>query len=450
MKLTGRHWWVWAVSSMEQIIGAALSTIVGVVIPMIALLSPHGANASGFMQGLMGAAGLLGIAIGSPLIGRLSDANGYLKWFRICPMMIFVGSMLIFFFPTTAVFIPSLLLIGIGVGGGYTLDASYISETMPQKWQLMMVGAAKATCSLGFMGSAALAWLWLRGGLPADRWQYLFLILAALGLLTVLMRIDWAGSPRRLLGLGKKEAAQAAAEKLLGPEAEIVDLPTPADNGSQGARKAPSVASFFEGKNLLKVIFSGITWACEGVGVYGVGVFLPLLIIALGFDRSDAVGLAKVENSVEMTAIINAFIIPGFLLGLAVVRKMNHGKMMTWGFLLSALGMGVLLWANIAHWPVWISVVAFMLFEIALNAGPHLVTFIIPAQIYPVDERGTGDGIAAMFGKVGAIVGVFVMPVLLNAGGIRLVLIVCIAVMLLGALISAILTPIVLPGKGKK
>lgn len=107
--------------------------------------------------------------------------------------------------------------------------------------------------------------------------------------------------------------------------------------------------------------------------------------------------------------------------------------------------MGLLLWAYHAEWPVWISIVAFMTFEIALNGGPHLVTFIIPTEIYPVSCRGLGDGIASMFGKAGAIIGVFLMPLLLEAGGITLVLIVCIATMLVGAAVSAVLTPRVLP-----
>ena len=55
-----------------------------------------------------------------------------------------------------------------------------------------------------------------------------------------------------------------------------------------------------------------------------------------------------------------------------------------------------------------------------------------------------------MFGKVGAILGVFLMPVLLECGGIRLVLVVCIAVMILGALVSAVLTPVVLPPAKKQ
>ena len=65
-------------------------------------------------------------------------------------------------------------------------------------------------------------------------------------------------------------------------------------------------------------------------------------------------------------------------------------------------------------------------------------TFRIPSAIYPVDDRGAGTGIAAMLGKAGAVAGVILMPILLEAGGMTLVLGVSIAVMLLGTLIGRV------------
>ena len=87
----------------------------------------------------------------------------------------------------------------------------------------------------------------------------------------------------------------------------------------------------------------------------------------------------------------------------------------------------------------------FFIFEIFLNAGPHLVTYVIPSQIYPVAIRGAGVGIASMLGKVGAIIGVIIMPVMLHLGGIVLVLAVSIAVMILGAVVSTVYGPKALP-----
>lgn len=441
MRLTRRHFRLWAIASAEQIIGAALSTLAGIAIPMIQITGGVW-HLNSFMQGLTGAMGLLGIAVGSPLIGRVSDRQGYLRWFRICPLLILAGSLLVWLCPQLWAMLTGLFIMGFGVGGGYTLDSDYISETMPARWRQMMVGAAKATCSLGFAGAAGIAWWWIKSGLQPAHWNYLFIITGALGLITLLLRIDWAGSPSWLMAHGRRNDAIAAARCLLGPDA----VPQEVSHRQTDNASSAGSTSLFRGKNLLRVIFSGATWACEGVGVYGVGVFMPLIILALGIDHSDAQGMGKVLNSVEMTTLVNSCILPGFIIGLLILRHINHGKMMTAGFLISAAGMALLLWAYSCHLPVWVSVAAFIIFEMALNAGPHLVTFIIPSQIYPLADRGAGTGVAASCGKIGAIAGVFLMPVLLDAGGITLVLWVCIGVMLLGGLISLILTPVVLPG----
>lgn len=99
---------------------------------------------------------------------------------------------------------------------------------------------------------------------------------------------------------------------------------------------------------------------------------------------------SKITDSVRLTTYINLFILPGFVLGLALVNRWYHVRTQTWGFILCALGMAILLAAYQLHWPVWIAVAGFMLFELFLNAGPHLMTFIIPPQIYSVAERGSG------------------------------------------------------------
>ena len=73
-----------------------------------------------------------------------------------------------------------------------------------------------------------------------------------------------------------------------------------------------------------------------------------------------------------------------------------------------------------------------------MQITPHLITYIIPARIYPVSDRGVGSGIAALFGKVGAVAGVVLMPMLLHWGGMSLVLSVSGAVMLIGAGVSVV------------
>lgn len=428
MPLRRGDWWVLAVSSLEQVIGAALSTVAGVIIPMINLISHP--ELSSMMQGILGASGLVGICVGSPVIGRLSDRMGYLLWFRLCPVIIMAGALLAWLVPTVWCTALGLFIAGLGVGGGYSLDQSYISEIMPDRWQLMMVGIAKGTCAIGFLGAAAICYFILKFDPQVYLWHNLLLIITAMGLITLILRIHWAESPRWLMLRGQKVKAQRAAQFFLGKGVEVTPLPR------QPHVKSTSVGSLFRGRSLIRVIFSGIPWACEGLGVYGFGVFLPVLVLALGIDNSDAEGVAAVINSVELTTVINFFILPGFALGLWLLDKCNHVKMLAGGFLICAVGLVILLAGYIHHWSTWVMILGFVIFEVFLNAGPHLVTFIIPSRIYPVADRAAGAGIAAMLGKVGAVAGVFFMPMLLRSGGMTAVLVVSIAVMVAGALIS--------------
>lgn len=430
MPLRPRHWYILGVASAEQLIGGALSTLVGIMIPLILLLgTPH---LSALSQGLMGAAGLAGIALGSLVMGQLMDKYGYLFLFRLCPALITAGSVGVFFSDSVGLLLLWLFLTGLGVGGGYSLDSGYISELMPARWENFMVGLAKATSSLGFVGGAAVGYFALLADPSARVWPWLILFIAALGLLTLLLRIRWYQSPRWLLARGELAKAEKAAREFLGPQAEVRPKP------QEMAVKQLAWYDMFRGKALDKVILAGLTWACEGLGVYGFGVFLPILVMALGIESGGLEGIPRILASVRTTVFINIFIGAGFGLGLAVINRLNPVRLMGWCFIICALMLLVLLAGYQLHWAAWISLIAFITFETALNAGPHLVTFILPSRIYSIEERGGGMGIATLCGKVGAVAGVFFMPLLLHWGGIACVLLVSILVQLIGAAISFI------------
>jgi len=429
MPLRLRHWYLFIVSSMEQIIGAALSTTMGVVIPLILLLGHP--ELSSLDQGLLGSAGLIGIAVGSVVFGRLMDSFGYLIWFRFCPILVILGAVGAFYADSVSRLFASLFLIGLSVGGGYSLDSAYLSEIMPEKWVKFFVGLAKATCSIGFVGAAILGYFLLKHH-TASIWPYLFTGVGVLGVITFVLRIFWAESPDWLMAQNRPQDAQKSVQLLLGPEAEVPPL-SKEEKGRELTWK-----EMFSGKSLEKVIFSGVPWACEGLCVYGFSVFLPTLVMALGLQFGTERGLTKILSSVEMTVYINIFIIAGFALGLWMLEKVNIVKLSGIGFVLSAIALIVLLLAFQYKWNVWVTFAGFILFELALNAGPHLTSFIIPSEIYSIEELGAGTGIAAMLGKVGAIIGVFFMPFFLEIGGVTLVLLISLVVQLIGAMITFI------------
>lgn len=454
MSLRWGHYRVLIVASMGQVIGAGLATLVGIILPMIQLLRHP--ELSSFQQGMIGCTSLIGITIGSLLFGRLSDKYGYLFFFRLCPLIVLAASLFTFFSDDLAGLVTGLFVMGLGIGGGYSLDSDYISEIMPRRWRLFMVGVAKASSSLGNILVAIVCFLLLKEWRDPELWNRLLLIITALSLLMVLSRIRFAQSPGWLMAHGRPIEAETAVRYFLGPDVEVAigaDMETGEIRNRPKQKDAAKVSwiELFRGKNLKRVIFSGIPWACEGLGVYGIGVFLPILVMALGLESparqggAAAEGIFRIINSVEITAWINFFILPGFALGLYLINRWYHVRIQVWGFILCAVGLLLLLIAYEYHLPVWLAIAGFMIFELFLNAGPHLMTFIIPSQIYPVADRGEGAGLAAALGKVGAVLGVLFIPMLLVWGGVELVLIVSIVVQVIGAFVTAVVGRKVLP-----
>jgi hypothetical protein len=71
--------------------------------------------------------------------------------------------------------------------------------------------------------------------------------------------------------------------------------------------------------------------------------------------------------------------------------------------------------------------------------GPNMTTFVLPSEVFPVSVRTTGHGVAAGIGKLGAFVGVFLVPVLQNDIGLRGLLAVAGGSAVLGFAVTALL-----------
>lgn len=442
MPLGRRHAWVVFVASLGQLIGTGVATLAGIIIPMLNIMTRP--ELSSGMQGLIGAMDLIGIVFGSVVFGKLIDKFGYIFFFRLCPAIVLAASVIAALVPTIPVLIITLFFIGFGIGGEYSLDSNYISELMPVKWKSLMVGLAKAASAFGNIFVAGICYLLIVHWNRPDAWPHLMWITSIIAAVMIITRIWFYQSPKWLLQHGEIKQAREAAEKFLGVDVTLSPSETSSSPGAQNTtagNTTPKPTQPFIIQNWKQIILTGIPWACEGLGVYGIGVFLPILVASLGIEHisTTETPILRVASSVDVTFYISCIILPGFLLGLWMIAKnKNICKMQTWGFMICAAALVALLLASLHQWPKWISITAFMIFELFLNFGPHLVTYVLPPKVYPVATRGFGTGIAASIGKIGAVLGVFFIPVLLNFGGTELVLIVSAVIMVLGAVVTAV------------
>ena len=97
---------------------------------------------------------------------------------------------------------------------------------------------------------------------------------------------------------------------------------------------------------------------------------------------------------------------------------------------------------------VWLVFAGFILFNLTMNAGPNSTTFALPPELFPTRIRASAGGFAAATAKVGATLGVFVLPQVKAHGGVAAVLIMMAVVSALGAAVTAILAREVGRGSG--
>lgn len=429
MPLRLGHFRVLVVASLGQVTGAALSTLIGVVIPLMQILLHT--TLPPLKQALLASMSLMGIMVGSILIGRWSDRRGYLRYMRLSPALILLGAIIAISSTNSTVMMIALFVMGFGIGGGYSLDSDYVSEIMPRRWRLFMVGVVKASSAVGNVVMAFVCYYILGHWTTADHWNGMFLLVALMAVVMLLSAIRFEQSPGWLLSQGRREEAEHAARYFLGQDVELGEV--------AATTEGVSVGSLFRGESLRRTILCGLPWACEGYAVYGVGVFLPVLIMSLGLGRGEAGTIAHATSSVHLAAYVNLFVAAGFAAGLMAIRRSFNLRQQSVGFVVAALGLVLLMVGYALHLPRWTMIAGLALFELFINAGPHLMTFILPSQVYPIAERGAGAGVAAAAGKAGAVAGVFTIPLLLGWGGVEMVMAVTLALQLLGAAVTATL-----------
>jgi PHS family inorganic phosphate transporter-like MFS transporter len=398
--------------------------VISLVIP---ILSGLNGGLSTSTTGLLGASALIGAAVGQVIFGFLGDRVGRKRTYAITLGVMAigaVGSALSGPFAGLGGITVLMLwrfVLGVGVGGDYPLSATIMSEYSNVRHRGSLVATVFAMQGFGLLAGAAatLAAVYL---LPLSlAWRVVLAGGAVPALFTIYYRTKIGETPRFSLSKGNLDAAARAVGDVTGgvqgPAAAASRRPAPSRSNGSG----PAIPFWRMLRTYALLVFgTASAWFLLDMAFYSTNIFNPTVLTYVGFAGTP--GLAIVAK-VRLLAIGNVLIalfasVPGYWVAVALIDRLGRKPLQSIGFGVMTVSFLVL---SFAYAPLKTFVPAFLVIYgttfFFANFGPNTTTFVYPSEVFPTAFRTTGHGIAAAAGKTGAVIAVFLFPLLISSYG---------------------------------
>ncbi|MFY9331812.1 MAG: MFS transporter [Candidatus Nanopelagicales bacterium] len=391
--------------------------IIGVANPLI----KEDLGASAWQTGLVSAAAIVGAIFGAAVLGPLGDKIGRRRIFKYDLVMFVVFSVASMLAPELWSLIAARFLLGIAIGLDYPIAAAYLAEILPKQNRGRWLVSAFSLQAVGMLLGAAVgvAVLLLLPYETSWRWMLGFGIVPAL--LIIWLRRSVPESPRWLAQNGHEAEAIAVTEALVGHPVRVSKKDREKVEQSSEGIQALFQPQLFRKDLRRRTIFTSLPWFLMDIATYGVGIFTPTLLAALVLAGPDASFIADDIASTESTALLDIFLVLGFLSAIFLVEKIGRIPLQLIGFAMMSVGLVILATASslpgAGNENLALVFIGFAVFNFFMNAGPNATTYALPAEVFPSEVRAAGHGFAAGAAKLGAAIGVFFFPILLDEIG---------------------------------
>ena len=345
-----------------------------------------------FLQGVAGAAGVIGGLIGALGAGRISDKIG-----RKTTLM-WVGPFLL---------LPRIVG-GIGFGAATTVAPGYVAEIAPADIRGRLIGFRQLAIILGlfFAGLINMGVVRLTGGAakPAfwglQTWQVLFACLIIPALLFVIFTAQIPESPRYLVSVGKTAEAEAVLAKVSGEDDPAARVKAIAASMEETGGRKLSIGEIFSSKwRGLVLVGMMIAASQQLTGINGVFFYSNSLFAAVGFNESMAP---------QQTLLITGFKIVGVVSGILLVDHVGRKRMLIYGGTLIFVSLGVVATVftlapvvdgkpDVADNPVlaFLAVAALCTFLLGFTSSWGPIFSIVMGEMFPNSIRGGAMSMAS-------------------------------------------------------
>ncbi len=352
---------------------------------------------------------ILGAFIGALIFGRLADLLGRKLVYWLVAVVMIAGALSSAIAPSVAWLMVARFVLGLGIGGDYPVSAVMMSEYANRDDRGKLVGLVFSMQALGLVIGPIVAMSLLAGGVSHGMtWRLLLAFGALPAAAAVYLRTKMPESPRFAARV-KGESADVLDHIERYSDVAIEASPTVYEQtGSMKLR------SFLSNRRMLRlVIGTAGAWFLFDYAYYGNTLSLPAIL-------KDVDPSATLIGKLALTLLLFVvFAVPGYLLAVARMDRIGHRRLQLIGFAVMALAFVALGLIPPLTEMVGPFIAVFGLSYFFIEFGPNTMTFVLPSEVFPTDVRTTGHGIAAGIGKLGAFIGVFLVPQLQSGIGLR-------------------------------
>ena len=373
---------------------------------------------------------ILAAFIGAFVFGRIADVLGRKSVYAVVAAIMIVGALTSAFATGFVWLVVARFVLGLGIGGDYPVSAVLMSEYANREDRGRLVGLVFSMQALGLTVGPLVGLLLLASGISHDLTWRLMLGLGALpAACVVYLRAKMPESPRFQARVQGK-ADRAAAELVSFSDGVVThDGAAPQD----GVRRV-RLGEFLRDRRMLTLLLGTAgSWFLFDYAYYGNTLSLPAIL------KEVAPHASLMTNLAWTLGIFVVFAVPGYLLAFTKMDRIGHRRLQLIGFGVMAVTFLLLGAVPVLTSAVGAFLAIFGLSYFFIEFGPNTTTFVLPSELFPVSQRTTAHGAAAGIGKLGAFIGVFLVPQLQKGIGLRGMLLVASASAVLGWLLTHVL-----------
>lgn len=386
---------------------------------------------------LLSSTALLAAALGAVIFGRIADHFGRKFVYGYELIVLAIGAIASAFAPNILWLLFFRFVLGLGIGGDYPVSATLMSEYSNRYDRGKLITLVFSTQALGLIVGPLLTVLLLVSGVNLDlTWRILLGVGAIPALATFWLRRQIAESPRFALAHGNVKEAEQAVQMVVkgrrdgaksdrihqqltdGSLAKInpaINVAPDGDGFSVSAGRIVSARQLFTTRHLLIwLIGAAGTWFLLDFSYYGTTVSTPLVIKLFSPQTT------LVQTMLYTLLIFVVAALPGYIVAALTIDRLGRKRIQLLGFAMMVFSYGMLFLFPPLTQIAWTFLLLYGLSYFFTEFGPNVTTFVLPAEIFPVEARTTAHGIAAATGKVGAFIGAFLFPLLLSNPAFKL------------------------------